>query len=290
MTDTMMDILCARSDRICTDGVKLLKEFSGMHPRNTPDSPFVLLGGNGDHSWNDLPPDGKQIQANLLPALDRLFELIRVLTKNLPNTVQNDLARTTRTIRNAIEQDGTTWWKTKDEAADEFRKLFDEFFITFASYSGGASGDVLIVPDTNALLANPDIEHWHLEGAGHFTVILTPTVLSELDKHKVNHRNQQVRDKASMLIQRIKEYRRRGPLHTGVPLVKNRISLRSIAGEPNMSQSLSWFDPTIADDRFLATALEIVRSNLNTAVFIVTSDVNMQNKTELAEIPFREVP
>jgi predicted ribonuclease YlaK len=57
-----------------------------------------------------------------------------------------------------------------------------------------------------------------------------------------------------------------------------------------MSQTLSWFDSTNADDRFLATALEIIRANMGAIVFIVTSDINMQNKAEMAGIPFREVP
>jgi predicted ribonuclease YlaK len=140
------------------------------------------------------------------------------------------------------------------------------------------------------LLANPDIERWQFEGVDHFTIVLTPTALSELDRHKVNHKNECVRRKASKLILKIKEYRRRGPLHGGVSVVKGQVSLRSVAHEPNMSESLSWFDATNADDRFLATALEEIRANLGARVFIVTSDINMQNKAEAAGIPFYEVP
>ena len=290
MTATLLDILRKRTDLICTDGVRLLEEFSGMHPVNTPNDSVVLISPSGDQFWDDLPPGGKQIQASLLPEVDRFIELIRALTQNLPSDAQREIADALKMIRSAIEQNGKTWWRMKDEAVDGFRKLTEEVITTLESYCGGASSKVLSIPDTNALLGNPDVEHWQFEGVGHFTVILAPTVLSELDRHKVNHRNQQVRDKASTLIRRIKEYRRRGPLHVGVPVVRDRISLRSIAHEPNMPQSLSWFDSTNADDRFLATTLEIIRSDLGATVFIVTSDINMQNKAEMAGIPFREVP
>lgn len=290
MNDTMLDILRARAERICESGCQLIKEFSGIHPANTANDSLVLVSPSGDQFWNDLPSGGKQIQAKLLPELDRFSKLVCTLIRNLPGTAQQDMISTLETIRNAIEQDGTTWWKTKAEAVDGFRGLINQIIATLGKYCATAPSIFLAIPDTNTLLGNPDIEHWRFEDAVHFTVILTPTILSELDRHKVNHRNQEVRDKASTLIRKIKEYRRRGSLHDGVPIVTDLVSLRSIASEPDMLQTLSWFDSTNADDRFLATALEVIRGNMGAVVFIVTSDINMQNKAEMAGIPFREVP
>ena len=290
MTATVMDILQNRADQICTVGVKLIKEFSGMHPVNTPNDSVVFISASGNQFWEILPPGGKQIQASLLPEVDRFINLIRTLAQSLPNVAQQDLASSLKEIRSAVEQNGTTWWETKDEAVDGFQKLIDKVVSTFDDYCGGSSVEVLPIPDTNALLGNPDIEHWQFEGVKQFTMVLVPTVLSELDRHKINHGNQQLRDKAFTLIRKIKEYRRRGSLQEGVSIVRDRISLRSIAHEPNMAQSLSWFDSANADDRFLATSLEIIRSNFSNIVFVVTSDINMQNKAEMAGIPFRETP
>jgi len=45
-----------------------------------------------------------------------------------------------------------------------------------------------------------------------------------------------------------------------------------------------------ADDHFLASAIDIMRADLTTHAFIVTSDINLQNKAEMAGLPFREVP
>lgn len=290
MSDTTLDILRARAERICEGGCRLLKDFSGMHPANTPNDSVVLISPSGDQFWNDLPSGGKQIQAGLLPEIDRFSELIRTLIQNLPGTAQQNIISALESIRNAIEQDGTTWWKTKAEAVEGFRESINQILAILENYSTTAANIFLAIPDTNALLANPDIEHWRFDDARHFTILLTPTVLSELDKHKINHKNEQVRDKATTLIRKIKEYRRRGSIHDGVPIVTDLISLRFIAKEPGMSQTLSWFDSENADDRFLATALEVMRENMGSVVFIATSDINMQNKAEMAGIPFREVP
>ena len=290
MTSTMLDMLRARAEQIRDEGVRLLSEFSGMHPVNTPSDSVIILSLSGDQRWNDLPPEGKQAQVRLLPEVDRFAELIRALTRNLPGSSYQKLEAALKRIRSAIDQDEGTWWKTRDEAVDGFRGLIDEVTATLEDYHGSPPSVVLVIPDTSALLVNPDIEQWQFEDVDHFTIVLTPTVLSDLDRHKVNHRNEDVRDKASKLIRKIKEYRRRGPLHGGVSIVKGQVSLRSIAYEPNMPESLSWFDATNADDRFLATALEEIRANLGARVFIVTSDINMQNKAEAAAIPFREVP
>jgi hypothetical protein len=66
-----------------------------------------------------------------------------------------------------------------------------------------------VAPDTNALIFNPDLEKWKLDGTPQFTMVLIPAVLSELDSLKVNHRVETVREKAEKVISRIKDYRRR---------------------------------------------------------------------------------
>jgi len=290
MTDTMLDILRTRAQNICEKSIQLIHEFSGMQPVNNPGNSVVLISVSGDHFWKSLPPGGKQIQAKLLPEFDRFGHIVRVLIRNLPGGVQADLDESLKIMRSYIEQEGSTWSKTPGEAIEKVRSLIKEIIANLENYFDRSSEEALAIVDTNALLQNPDIENWQFEDMDHFTIILTPLVLSELDRHKVNHTKQQVREKALTIIRKIKEYRRRGSLHEGVVVVKKKVALRSIAIEPDMAQNLSWLDATNADDRFLATAVEIMRDNLGTMTFIVTADINMQNKAEFAGIPFREVP
>ena len=290
MTKTMLDLLRTQGEKISEEGSRLLREFSRMHPVNRPGDSCVLISGSGDQFWDTLAPSGKRIQVSLLPEVDRFTGLVSVLTQNLPSGTKRNLLGSLKTIRSSIEQDDQTWWKTPEEAANGFRSLVGNIIDSIDDFFDSSSGETFAIADTNALIGNPDIEHWQFENVESFTLILTPTILSELEKHKINHQNPDVRGKATSIIRKIKEYRRRGPLHNGVIVVRDKVKLQSIANEPNMSQSFSWFDATNADDHFLASAIEIMCAEPGRKIFIVTADINLQNKAEMACVPFREVP
>lgn len=290
MSQTFLDLLRARSRSICEKGTKLISEFSRLLPMDRPGDPIVIVSSKGDHHWVKLPSEGKRIQADLLQEIDRFAELARTISQNLPCGVREHLDGLLNTMRNAVEQEGRTWWKTREDAIGGFRSLGEKLINTFTDYSGDHSDEVLAIADTNALIQNPDIEHWHFDNAEQITIILTPVVLSELDTHKIIHGNEHVREKAQSMIRRIKEYRRRGPLYEGVVIVKDKITLRTIPNEPVMTQSLPWLNPNNADDRLLASTIEVIRTSFDRKVLIVTSDINLQNKAEMAGVPFCEVP
>ena len=115
-------------------------------------------------------------------------------------------------------------------------------------------------------------------------------MLSELDSLKVNHHNEQVREKAEKLIRQIKEYGRRGDLHEGAPLRRGISSILAIATEPRMEVSLPWLDPGSKDDRFIASVIEVMRARSRSSVVAVTRDINVQNKAAFARLPFVEPP
>src|SRR6266849_5164279 len=87
----------------------------------------------------------------------------------------------------------------------------------------------IVVPDTNALYWNTDLDKWTLPSGGPFLIALTPTVLDELDHHKADGSNRERQAKASRLIRQISEYRKRGNLVAGVPLLKGVISVFAVA-------------------------------------------------------------
>lgn len=284
MIATVLDLLRERADEIERDGVRLLKEFSCIHRAPSYRS-VVVISPSGDHYWDDLPEPGKQIQASLLPKLERFSNLVTSVSENLPASTRKDLDSKLKLLHSSIEQGGGTWWESKDEAVHEFRKLLTETIEIVKSFCNSSPSEFIAVPDTNALLKNIELEKWTLPDIQRFTILLVPAILAELDSHKVNHRVDTVREKSNKLITRIKEYRRRGSLHEGVPIVKNKIYIRTIAQEPNTSKGLPWFDPKNPDDRFLTSVLEIMRINLNSSVFVVTADINMLNKADVAGIP-----
>ena len=100
MSETMLDILCRRAERICEDGVRLLGQFSGMHPVNTPYDSVIVCSPNGDQRWNKLPPEGKRIQTKLLPEINRFTELVYTLSQDIPNDSQQNLKDLLKQIKN----------------------------------------------------------------------------------------------------------------------------------------------------------------------------------------------
>ena len=160
MIETILDIIHKLADRICEDGVQLLGKFSGMHPVNSPYDSITVISVCGNQYWNNLPSEGKQIQTQLLPEIDRLTELVYAVSQNLPSTSQQKLKDLLKQIKSAVEQNSETWWKTNDEAVKGFRELIEKLITTLQDYYGDSSDDVIAIPDTNAFLSNPDIEHW----------------------------------------------------------------------------------------------------------------------------------
>src|SRR5262249_1027244 len=149
-----------------------------------------------------------------------------------------------------------------------------------ANLYDASGGEPVYVPDTNALVLNPQLEDWRFEGVARFTVFLLPTVLQELDALKVNHRVEPGRDKSEGLIRRIKGYRARGRLSDGVPLTKGVSTLIAGAVEPDMGNTLPWLDAANNDDRVLAGFIEVMRRYPHSPVTLVTGDLNLQNKAE----------
>ena len=63
-----------------------------------------------------------------------------------------------------------------------------------------------------------------------------------------------------------------------------------VATEPVVAQSLScWIQPN-ADNRSIASTIEIARQNLRVPVLLVTRDGNLENKADFPGIPSCEPP
>ena len=66
--------------------------------------------------------------------------------------------------------------------------------------------EIILVPDTNSLLAAFDpTEYRKVSGENSFVFMILPTVLCELDRLKVEHRNPDVREKAKKSSRELKD-------------------------------------------------------------------------------------
>ena len=248
------------------------------------------------HSWGALDLETNRLKSRLLADYDHFIALVRSLLREAPEAVRSEVESSDDEIRAIIDQTHLTWHATPDEALSSASKHFEQLLQFVNHLYDSSEGSWLFVPDTNALLYNPALERWSFADVPRFEIILVPTVLSELDQQKVNHRNPEIRERAESLVRRIKEFRSRGArsgggnLTTGVPLVKNTSSIRAIAREPVVEDSLPWLDPSNSDDRLLASVIEVMRHHPRSSVVLVTRDLSLQNKAEFARLAFLEPP
>jgi hypothetical protein len=249
----------------------------------------VIISVHGDYGYRELAEPGRQLQSRLLTAYRHFLSLLQVLLKGAAQDALSKLEETSTILMRTVEQE-ETWSKTTDEALQEAVEALRAQTALLKRLFSPAAGNAILVPDTNALLFNTFLERWRFPELGPFTLALTPTVLSELDSLKIEHRNEGVRGKAEGLISQIKEFRRRGRLTDSVILVRGVSSVFAVATEPEMDVSLPWLDRSNNDDRFLASVLEIMRSNPRSIVAGVSRDINLANKAEFAHIPFIEPP
>lgn len=66
--------------------------------------------------------------------------------------------------------------------------------------------------------------------------------------------------------------------------------VRVVAREPNFEATLSWLDPSITDDRIIASILEFQRNNPTMAVRLLSGDSIMLAKADEAGLATGDVP
>lgn len=286
-----MQPITQQLEEIATNINRLLDDLYHNHAKiylwNKPGSVVVVAGG--DYAFRKLDDTGRQIQSRLHEEYTRFYALLSALLNGQPKDTLRELKELHKKVMDRIELN-RTYEQTEKAAVEKGKQaLLGEIKLLKRLYDP-SEGTVIFVPDTNAILSNTDLEKWSFAEAKTFILLLLPTVLSELDGLKVNHRNETVREKAKTLINKFKEYRRRGRLSDGVVLVKDVSTIRSLAIEPDFTNSLPWLSPDNNDDRFLCAVVEVMRAHARSLVLIVTADINLQNKAEFAQLPFVEPP
>jgi len=285
---TVADNIRQAGEKLLDGIATLLGPNAALRDINKPTSGVVFIGPH--YAFDDLPLEKKRLQSLLSEDHRHFIAIVRALLRTQPEDVRHKIDQHDETIREVIDQTHCVWHSTTDKAMAAVRQAVEEILDALSCLYDPTEGAVVLVPDTNALILSPAFDRWTFDGFSEFDILLVPTLLSELDGLKNEHRNPHVREKAQSIIRQIKEYRRRGPLNTGVVVVSNRIRIRSIAIEPRVEEVLPWLDPTSADDRMLASCVETMRVHPRSKVALVTGDINLQNKAEFARIPFVEPP
>lgn len=241
-----------------------------------------------EYYWEDLSPEQRAVQIRLKRSYEAVSELL--LTR-APNDLVRQLKDADHQFRVWLELK-SNWSLSSDTSANEakLRTAGAALGEILAVLEVTGDGEILVVPDTNSVLGSPDpAEYRPIVEADAFTFMLLPTVLGELDRLKVEHRNPDVREKAKAVITRIKGWRQQGSLSVGVTVDKT-ITVKACHSEPDMNHTLSWLDRDVQDDRIIASVIALQAEQPSSRVVLVTGDINLQNKADAAMIEIAETP
>jgi hypothetical protein len=256
--------------------------------RNDPNSGIFFMVH--PYSWKTLPIEHRAAQAKLLGQYRHWYELFYRCHAQHSSEVQGKINEINTIVLAAIELESD--WGTA-ATFEENRALLSGEIALFRSlldqHATGAN-EFVLVPDTNALLRSADPSRYgEVVDTMYFRFVIVPTVLAELDGLKRGRAAQPLGEKAEKAIRVIKGLRKQGSVLDGVTVAKT-ISVQMIPTEPRMSDLPSWLDPNNQDDRIVGSLLEIQCAQPSAVVVLVTDDMNLQNKAEMAFLPWSEPP
>jgi hypothetical protein len=251
----------------------------------------VAIFHDSKHHWGELTPVQRATQLQLKREYEPVAELIRLLVRRAPEDLVKEFVDADRSFRTWIEF-GTNWRLSPDKERNDASLRSDaadlDRVLTVLAVTG--TSELIIVPDTNSLLKTVDpVAYRSIAGSDSLLFLLLPTVLGELDRLKVEHRNSNVREEAQAAIKRIKGWRQQGTLSVGVT-VAGSITVRAQHEEPDMKNTLSWLDSSIQDDRIIASIIALQAAQPSSRIVLVMGDINLQNKADAALIETAELP
>lgn len=288
-----LDRLRAELGEIRADMEELLDHSTirNVNP-NRGDSDVFFVGAS-DWGWGPSDSEVTALQMRLFGKYRRWYERFELLFPDATPDVTERINDVDAFLRRWTQRDGSwdhsvpsTIDAAKAAAARQFTTLDD--LLDLAARAGDAVPR--LVPDTNALLRNPDLGSYaRAVWSPAFIIHLLPTVLSELDDLKDRGRSPELRAQAQGVVRRLKGLRDKGNLAAGVALTKS-ITVRADAREVDVRAVLDWLDPAVPDDRIVASALRLQSDHPTGTVVLVTSDLNLQNKADAVGLPYIETP
>ena len=272
-----------------------LTERAANFIRDMPVEYFDRTGGSvvvvcPEYHWGQASPEQLNAQLAIKRDYEVWFEIFRSVFRTATDDLNQRIKKAHQAFRLWIEL-RSNWSISLDRAANEkrLREDAERFVKILAILEVDGAIETILIPDTNAIVSKPDPNQYRdIAGDNSFTFLLLPTVLAELDRLKNSHRNPDFRKKVKSAITRIKGWRNQGSLLDGVT-VNRTITVRAVASEPDMQRTLTWLDEHNLDDRIIATVLEVQSTHPAARVVLITGDINLLNKTDVAQIENAEL-
>lgn len=272
------------------DSSQIIQKTKKPHPYTSfgtgqPPQPKIT------YHWADLTPLQQKLQNEIIPKYE-IWEQRFKLIVGLSDQKQDKIVFLDHQMEQWIYyRRGYKKNITNSTAViRDFNTLIDEFHEELTFIEKSHERNVILVPDTNALTEYPEISQYKsIIDEDSFIFIITPTVLSEIDEHKLHHPNKDYQNKCKVVIKRIKGWRNQGNLHSGITVDKT-ITVRALAIEPKFDSLPDWLDRQNNDDRIIASIIELQIEYPASIVYLITLDENLKNKAAMAQIPYIEPP
>ena len=243
-----------------------------------------------EYYWGTASSEQLRVQLAIKRDYEEWFDIFKSVFAKATDDLNRRIDEADSNLRDWIELN-SGWSISYDRTANEekLRAHARLFFEILAILDTSGQAETILIPDTNAIVSEPaPINYKSLACKSTYVFLLLPTVLAELDALKINHRNPDFRNKVNKVITRIKGWRNQGSLREGVT-VDRTITVKAIASEPKMENTLSWLDKNNRDDRIIASGLEVQSTYPNARVVLVTGDINLSNKADVARIETTEL-
>jgi len=164
-----------------------------------------------NNTWGPLSSYGLALQTQALKSCRRLFSHLDLLFSDSNADSQGAVERARETFFYWIERDKKGWDFGLPCAVEDLRIQLQSESDELICLLGGAKAigrvGTVFIPDTNTLIRHPDIVTYgralRMEH-NDYEVVFTPVVLSELDKLKIHHKKEALRESAESVIRRIK--------------------------------------------------------------------------------------
>ena len=243
-----------------------------------------------EYYWGE--PSAEQFKAQLAIKRDyeEWFEVFRSVFRTATDDLNQRIKNADQGIRKWIEL-SPNWSLCPDPVSNEknLREDAEQFVKILEILEVGGANETILIPDTNAIIGKLDpTQYKAIAGDDNFVFLLLPTVLAELDALKNDHRNRDFREKVKKAISRVKGWRNQGTLRDGVTVCRT-ITVKAVATEPDMKHTLTWLDKDNCDDRIIAAVLEVQSAYPTARVVLVTGDINLLNKADVARIEASEM-
>jgi len=179
---------------------------------NDPSSWIVFI--RPDFEWGEVDEQQTLLQMKLIDGFTNWFEKFSLLFRSAPE----DLIQQIESIQSFVNtwvQKGSSWDlpSNNERAKVVFEEKTSKVFELFSLLKDPGSSTYILLPDTNSLISEPDFSRYlTLVDKDELKVMLVPTVLAELDKLKIVHRDEAFRQKVFSIINRIKGLRKQGSL------------------------------------------------------------------------------